>query len=96
MELHIKSHIASYLNDSFIFSLERFEHLVHNSNENISHCSKTNVYTDSNTLLNLKSVSSLLPGVNKLVSVELTVVRVLWNEFYTFLLTTEKLPISKP
>lgn len=43
--------------------------------------------------LELKMASNLTEGENKNVGVELTVLRVLWNEFKTFILTTEKLPV---
>ena len=51
------------------------------------------VYLGSNKSLVIKEPSCLSPGMNRNVAVELTVLRVLWNKFYTFILAIAKFPV---
>ena len=93
MQTVIKNHIISYLSDPFISALLQFQHLVQSPNYEPTKYPGMEVFMKNPKSLELKMASNLTEGENKNVGVQLTVLRVLWNEFKTFILTTEKLPV---
>ena len=78
-----------YLSDGFIEALEKFEEIVQMSSQDLIRNEYLHVCHGPEDSLTLKQVAALSPGFNKKNSVRVTVIRVLWNRFHTFLLVTE-------
>lgn len=61
--------------------------------DRISKSEYIGVFMGNNKSLVVKEASFLSPGLNRNVAVELTVLRVLWNKFNTFILAISQFPV---